>query len=70
MNLLNGSALLRLARSGASFGAAVLGVAAASRTDVANDDFKNPYAWVMKAMVENGTDADLKAVAAYLSSMP
>jgi len=34
------------------------------------DDFKNPYAWVMKAMVENWTDADLKAVAAYLATLP
>jgi cytochrome c553 len=32
-------------------------------------DFKNPYAWVMKAVVENWSDEDLKAVAAYVSVM-
>jgi len=33
------------------------------------DDFKNPYAWVMKAVVENWSDEELKAVAAYISVM-
>ena len=33
------------------------------------DDFKNPYAWVMKAVVENWSDEDLKAVAAYVSGL-
>ena len=32
-------------------------------------DFKNPYAWVMKAVVENWSDEDLKAVAAYVSGL-
>jgi cytochrome c553 len=32
-------------------------------------NFKNPYAWVMKAVVENWSDEDLKAVAAYLSGL-
>ena len=32
-------------------------------------DFKNPYAFVMKAVVQNLSDDDLKAVAAYVSGM-
>lgn len=32
-------------------------------------DFKNPYAWVMKAVVENWSDEELTAVAAYVSVM-
>jgi cytochrome c553 len=32
-------------------------------------DFRNPYAWVMKAVVENWSDEDLKAVAAYVSGL-
>jgi len=32
-------------------------------------DFKNPYAWVMKAVVENWSDEELKAVATYVSVM-
>ena len=32
-------------------------------------DFKNPYAWVMKGVVENLSDEDLKAVAAYISGL-
>lgn len=32
-------------------------------------DFKNRYAWVMKAVVENLTDEDLEAVAAYVSGL-
>ena len=32
-------------------------------------DFKNPYALVMKAVVENWSDEDLKAVATYVSSL-
>lgn len=35
-----------------------------------HDDFKNPYAWVMKAVVENWSDADLRAVSAYLGTLP
>lgn len=33
------------------------------------NDFKNPYAYVMKAVVQNLSDADIAAVAAYIESM-
>lgn len=34
------------------------------------DDFKNPYAFVMKAVVQNLSDAEIEAVAAYIEVMP